>query len=115
MRRHTAWASRGQNCMTLRVLIADDEALSRGRLRDLIKAEPGIELVAECADGKQALDAIHTTSPDLVFLDIKMPELDGFDVIEALDGRPIPAIIFVTAHGEFAVRAFEVHAVDYLL
>jgi len=97
------------------VLIADDEALGRARLRDLVRSEPNLELVAECSDGLEALKAIREKSPDLVFLDVRMPELDGFAVLEALKGHRVPAVIFVTAHREFAVRAFEVHAVDYLL
>ncbi|HKQ39505.1 MAG TPA: LytTR family DNA-binding domain-containing protein [Verrucomicrobiae bacterium] len=101
--------------MTLRVLIADDEAPARTRLRDLVRSEPHLDLVAECADGLEALKCIRDRSPDLVFLDVRMPELDGFAVLEALKGHPVPAVIFVTAHHEFAVRAFEVHAVDYLL
>lgn len=101
--------------MNLRALIADDEALSRARLRELIEREADIQLVAECANGKEAVDAIRANSPDLVFLDIKMPELDGFGVINAVRAGSMPAVIFVTAHDEFAVRAFEVHAVDYLL
>ena len=101
--------------MKLRVLIADDEALSRARLRQFLGAEPNIEVVAECADGKETVKAIREKAPDLVFLDIRMPERDGFAVIEALSGGPVPAIIFVTAHDQFAARAFETHAVDYLL
>ena len=101
--------------MKLRVVIADDEALGRERLRRFLRAEPGAEVVAECADGKEALNAIRRQSPDLVFLDVKMPELDGFGVVEALQGDPHPAIIFVTAYDRFAVRAFEISAVDYLL
>ncbi len=101
--------------MKLRVLIADDESLSRERLRQFLRAEPRIEIVAECASGKETVNAIRENSPDLVFLDVKMPELDGFGVLEALSGTRLPAIIFVTAHDQFAVRAFEEHAVDYLL
>jgi two-component system LytT family response regulator len=101
--------------MRLRVLIADDEPLSRERLRQFLHAEEHTEIVAECGTGTETLDAITTTSPDLVFLDVRMPELDGFAVLERLgDNRP-PAIIFVTAHHEFAVRAFEIAAIDYLL
>jgi two-component system LytT family response regulator len=101
--------------MKLRVVIADDELLSRDRLRDLLTEEVGIELVGECSTGTQVLRAIRESSPDLVFLDIKMPDLDGFGVIEKLAGTRSPAIIFVTAYDHFALRAFEVHAVDYLL
>jgi two-component system LytT family response regulator len=101
--------------MKLRVLIADDELLSRERLRQFLRAEPGTELVAECSNGIEAVNAIQHNSPDLVFLDIKMPELDGFKVIEALNGTLLPAVIFVTAYDQFALQAFAIHAVDYLL
>jgi two-component system, LytTR family, response regulator len=101
--------------MKLRVLIADDEPLNRERLREFLRAEPSTEVVAECLDGMEAVNAIHQKSPDLVFLDVKMPELDGFGVLEALNGARLPAIIFVTAHDRYALRAFEAHAVDYLL
>jgi len=101
--------------MRLRVLIADDEPLSRQRVRRFLRGEPGIEIVAECADGKATVAAICKTSPDLLFLDVLMPEMDGFGVIEALNGHRPPAIVFVTAHDRFAVRAFETHGVDYLL
>jgi two-component system, LytTR family, response regulator len=101
--------------MNLKVLIVDDESLSRTRLRQLLSTEPHVEIVAECADGKSALEAIRQKSPDLVFLDIKMPELDGFGVIKSLLGGRIPAIIFVTAYDQFALQAFDVHAVDFLL
>lgn len=101
--------------MKLRILIVDDEPLSRQRLRRFVRAEPGTELVAECANGMEAVDVIREKSPDLVFLDVKMPELDGFGVVEALNGACPPAIIFVTGYDQFAVRAFETNAVDYLL
>jgi two-component system LytT family response regulator len=101
--------------MMARVLIVDDEALSRARLRELVQAEANLQLVAESTNGKEAIEAIGEKSPDLIFLDIRMPELDGFEVLEALKGGTAPAIIFVTAHDEFAVRAFDVHPVDYLL
>jgi len=93
----------------------DDEALARERLRQLLEAEAGIEIIGECADGREAVAAIRDASPDLVFLDVQMPELDGFGVLEALANRPMPLIVFVTAYDKFALRAFEVHAVDYLL
>jgi len=101
--------------MKLRVVIADDEPLSRLRLRRFVRAEPGTELVAECITGMEAVNVIREKSPDLVFLDVKMPELDGFGVVEAFNGACPPAIIFVTAYDQFAVRAFEANAVDYLL
>ena len=101
--------------MKIRTVIADDELLARERLRQLLQNEPEIELVAECADGQEAVAAIAKHSPDLVFLDIQMPELDGFGVLESMPAELAPVIVFVTAHDKFALRAFEVHAVDYLL
>lgn len=101
--------------MKLRVLIVDDEKLSRDRVRRFLGAEPGTEVVGECGNGTEAVTAIRQKIPDLVFLDVKMPELDGFGVLEALQGAHVPAIIFVTAYSQFAVQAFENHAVDYLL
>ena len=101
--------------MKIRTLIVDDEALARERLRQLLEAEAGIEIIGECADGREAVAAIRGASPDLVFLDVQMPELDGFGVLEALASQPMPLIVFVTAYDKFALRAFEVHAVDYLL
>jgi two-component system LytT family response regulator len=98
-----------------RTLIVDDEPLARERLRQLLAEHPEIELVGECADGREAVDAIQKQSPELIFLDIQMPELNGFEVLEAIHAEPMPIIVFVTAHDKFALRAFEVHAVDYLL
>src|SRR5581483_8590582 len=101
--------------MKIRTLIVDDEQLARERLRQLLQSEPEIQIVGECADGTQAVAAIHQESPEIIFLDVQMPELDGFGVLQALDLEPPPVVIFVTAHDKFALRAFEVHAVDYLL
>jgi two-component system, LytTR family, response regulator len=101
--------------MKIRTLIVDDEPLARERLRTFLEAQPDIRIIGECADGREAVKSIKGEKPDLVFLDVQMPELDGFSVLEALQGGPLPAIIFVTAHDKFALRAFEVHAVDYLL
>jgi two-component system LytT family response regulator len=101
--------------MKLRVLIAEDEPLSRERLRQLLEAETMTEIVAECATGQEALKAIQQTLPDIVFLDVKMPDLDGFGVIERLSEAHRPVIVFVTAYDRFALRAFEVNAADYLL
>ena len=100
--------------MKIRTLIVDDEMLARERLRQLLQTEPEIEVIGECTDGREALTAIQNGSPDLVFLDVQMPELDGFSVLEAIP-EPRPVVVFVTAHDKFALRAFEVHAVDYLL
>lgn len=101
--------------MKIRTLIVDDEPLARERLHALLEAEPDIEIVGECADGVQALATIRSAQPDLVFLDIQMPELDGFGVIAGLGPEKLPAVIFVTAYDRFALKAFEVHALDYLL
>jgi two-component system, LytTR family, response regulator len=97
----------------LRVIIVDDEALARQVLREHLLAQEDVEIIAECANGFEAVKAISEQQPDLVLLDIQMPKLDGFEVLE-LVGRSVP-VVFVTAYDEFAVRAFEVHAVDYLL
>ncbi|MFO1500500.1 MAG: LytTR family DNA-binding domain-containing protein [Verrucomicrobiota bacterium] len=101
--------------MKIRTLIVDDEPLARERLRKLLEAETDIEVIGESADGKAALEEANQARPDLIFLDVQMPELDGFGVIAGLAADPLPAIIFVTAYDQFALRAFEVHALDYLL
>lgn len=99
--------------MKLKTLIVDDEAPARERLRRLLAGNELIELVGEAKDGVEAVEMIEETSPDMVLLDIQMPVLDGFGVVEAL--QEPPAIIFVTAYDEYAIRAFEVNALDYLL
>ena len=99
----------------IRALIVDDEPLARERLMSLLASESDIEVAGQCANGAEALAAIEEKTPDLVFLDVQMPELDGFGVLAALEGEHRPAIIFVTAHDRFALKAFEVHAIDYLL
>lgn len=101
--------------MKLRVLIADDEPLACARLREFLQAEQEIEIVGEVADGAAAVKAIQKNAPDLVFLDVRMPELDGFAVLRALRPDRLPVIVFVTAHDQFALGAFEAHAADYLL
>jgi len=101
--------------MPIRVLLSDDEALARERLRGLLEDEPDLEIVAECGDGKSAISLIKREKPDLVFLDIQMPEIDGFGVVSALREGPLPLTIFVTAYDRYAMKAFEVHALDYLL
>jgi len=98
-----------------RVLVVDDEPLARERVRALLHGLPEIECIGECADGNSAVAAIRRDAPDIVLLDVQMPELDGFGVLSQLSGGKMPAIIFVTAHDQFALKAFEVHAVDYLL
>jgi len=97
----------------MRVMVVDDEELARGVLREYLAAHPDIRIVAECANGFEAVRAATETRPDLLLLDIQMPKLDGFEVLELLGGE-VP-VIFVTAYDEHALRAFEVHAVDYLL
>lgn len=99
---------------TIRVLIVDDEPLSRERIARLLGRRPDVEVVGECADGVEALGAIDSLTPDLVFLDVRMPELDGLGVVEALDQALGPHIVFVTAHDQYMERAFAVHALDYL-
>jgi two-component system, LytTR family, response regulator len=100
--------------MKLKVIVVDDEPLARERIRMLLAPEPDVQLVAECANGPEAVTAIRRETPDLVFLDIQMPEMDGFQMLRAL-GSPLPLVIFVTAFDEHAVRAFEAQALDYLL
>ena len=101
--------------MKLRVLIVDDEALARSRVRKMLADEPDVELLGECANGPEAVAAIRERQPDLVFLDVQMPEVSGFDVLRTLLPRELPAVIFVTAHDRHAIEAFEVNALDYLL
>jgi two-component system, LytTR family, response regulator len=101
--------------MKIRTLIVDDEPLARDRLRKLLEEEADVELIGECANGLEAVAAIKKDNPDLVFLDVQMPELDGFGVLSRLGADKMPAVVFVTAHDRFALQAFEVHALDYLL
>jgi two-component system LytT family response regulator len=99
----------------LRVVIVDDERLAREKVRSMLAAHPDVEVVAECSDGLEAVNEIRRLRPDLVFLDIQMPGSDGFDVLRRLKTQKLPAIVFVTAHDEYAIRAFEIEAIDYLL
>ena len=101
--------------MTLRTLIVDDEGVARRRVRRLLQLEPDVQIVGETGDGRSAVEAIEREHPDLVFLDVQMPELDGFEVVQRLPPSRLPAFVFVTAFDRYALRAFEVHAVDYLL
>ena len=101
--------------MTLRTILVDDEVMARRRMRRLLAGVRDVAIVAECANGAEALAAIRDEAPDLVLLDVQMPELDGFEVIEHLGGSRLPSVIFVTAFDEYAMRAFDVHAIDYLL
>ncbi len=99
----------------LRVIVVDDEPLARERLRNFLVREAGVCVVAECQNGEEAVVAVRRETPDVVFLDVQMPGLNGFEVLRKLNGSSPPAVIFTTAHDQYAVRAFEVHAVDYLL
>ena len=99
----------------IRVVIVDDEPLARQRLRRLLTAEDGVEIVEECASGLEAIDAVERLSPDLLLLDVQMPGLDGFGVVAELAEDAMPLIVFVTAFDEHALKAFDVHAVDYVL
>jgi two-component system LytT family response regulator len=99
--------------MKLRAVIADDEELARRLLREYLKAEPDIEIVAECGNGFEAVKAMNEQKPDVVFLDVQMPKLDGFEVLEVVDSEA--AVVFVTAFDQYAMRAFDAAAVDYLL
>ncbi len=96
-------------------VIADDEPLARERIRTLLAAFPQVTIVGEARDGKEALKIINELHPSLLFLDVQMPEMDGFAVLDQIDSDAAPAVIFVTAYDAFALRAFEVHAIDYLL
>lgn len=99
----------------LRVLIVDDERICRSGLARLLDADPQVEIAGECANGLDAVAAIRVQRPDLVFLDIQMPEMDGFEVLRSLAPEETPRVVFVTAYDQYAIRAFEVHALDYLL
>jgi two-component system LytT family response regulator len=101
--------------MSLRVLIVDDEALARRTIRSLLEEKIDVQIVGESGSGIEALEIIEREKPDLIFLDVQMPEMNGFQVLENIDSEELPEIIFVTAYDQFALKAFEVHAVDYLL
>ncbi|MBE7501304.1 MAG: response regulator transcription factor [Verrucomicrobiales bacterium] len=101
--------------MSLRTLIVDDEALARERLRSFLAGESDIEIIGECGDGAEAIEVLEREQPDLLFLDVQMPELDGFGVLEAARPARPPVVIFTTAFSQHALKAFEVHALDYLL
>jgi two-component system LytT family response regulator len=101
--------------MTIRAVIVDDEPLARRRIRDLLAAAPDVDVVAECANGRDAIGAIEASPPDLLFLDIQMPQIDGFDVLAAIGVGRVPVVVFVTSYDQFAVRAFEAQALDYLM
>ena len=99
----------------IRALIADDEALARKFIRRMLKDDHDVEILGECSNGKETVAMIRKENPDLVFLDVQMPEMDGFAVLEAIGIESLPEIIFATAYEQYAIRAFELHALDYLL
>lgn len=101
--------------MKIRTLIVDDEALARDRVKRFLRDEKDISIVGECSNGKEAISAIERLKPDLVFLDIQMPEKNGFEVVREIGRDILPAFIFVTAYDHYALQAFDVHALDYLL
>ena len=101
--------------MKIRTLIVDDEPLARERLRTLLSAEADIEVIGERGDGPGAVEAIRRDAPDLVFLDVQIPEIDGFGVIERIGIEHAPVVVFVTAYDQYAIRAFEISAIDYVL
>ena len=104
--------------MTIQLVLADDEILARQKLRRLLRDQADCEVVGECATAAETVALVRATRPDVVFLDIRMPDMDGFDVVDALSAEPdfsMPCIVFTTAYDQYAVRAFEVHAIDYLL
>jgi len=99
----------------IRVLIADDELLARQFIRGLLEQHDEVEIVSECKNGREAVAMIRKNEPDLVFLDVQMPGMDGFAVLEAIEGDKLPEVVFTTAYESYALRAFELHALDYLL
>jgi two-component system LytT family response regulator len=99
----------------IRALIVDDEPIARQGLRTLLAAETAIEIIGECRNGREAVKAICEQSPDLVFLDVQMPKMSGFDVVAELGAANMPAVVFVTAYDQYAIKAFEIDAMDYLL
>src|ERR1700704_2987287 len=99
----------------IRALIVDDEPLARTAIRNMLRRHDEVKICGECETGREAVAAIESQSPDLVFLDIQMPEMDGFGVLAAISSDCLPRVIFVTAYDDYAVHAFEVHALDYLL
>jgi two-component system LytT family response regulator len=112
---HTRPEQKRTNVKKIRTLIVDDEPLARERLATLLGSEADIEVVAQCRDGEEAVAAIQDHTPDLVFLDVQMPQMNGFDVIEAVGTDRMPLVIFVTAYDQHALKAFQVRALDYIL
>jgi two-component system, LytTR family, response regulator len=111
----TAVAPAERSASRIRTLVADDEPLARERLRALLARHVDIEIIGECSNGADAINAIKRLQPDLVLLDVEMPQGDGFAVLEALEPEALPAVVFVSAHDQYALRAFEAHALDYIL
>lgn len=101
--------------MKIRTLIVDDEPLARERVRRFLRDESDVEIIGECGNGAEAIKTIKSEKPDLVFLDIQMPEKNGFEVIKSLDAKTLPTVIFVTAYDQYALQAFDASALDYLL
>lgn len=101
--------------MSWRAIIADDEPLARERIRTLLAGDREVDIVGECGSGLEAIAAIRNLGPDLLFLDVQMPELDGLEILRKVGAGAVPAVIFVTAYDQYAIQAFEVHALDYLL
>src|SRR6476660_1641852 len=99
----------------IRTLVVDDEELARDRIQSLLAEQPDVEIVGVCTDGPSAVETIDKTQPDLVLLDVQMPGMDGFEVIDNIDKNHAPAVVFVTSHDAHALRAFEIHALDFLL
>ncbi len=99
----------------LKVLIIDDEALARARVRQMLSNNDSVEVLAECQSGAEAIDMIHDKRPDLIYLDIQLSDMTGFDVLEAIPKQMMPMVIFVTAFDEYAIKAFDVFSFDYLL
>src|SRR5258708_32171840 len=99
----------------LTALIVDDEPLARDGLRMLLAGDPHVAAILEAKNGREAVTAVRAQQPDLVFLDVQMPEMDGFSVVEEVGPAQMPAVVFVTAHDRYAIRAFEINAIDYLL
>ena len=106
---------RDSHPMKIRTLIVDDEPLARSRIRSLLAHDSSVDVIGECSDGQKAVSAISELTPDLVFLDVQMPAMDGFEVIKTIPADQMPTVIFVTAYDGYALKAFEVNALDYLL
>jgi two-component system LytT family response regulator len=115
MERNASVRTSARSATMIRAILVDDEPLALRKLRRLLATERDVQIVAECSDGKAAVDVIRRQAPDLAFLDIQIPERDGFQVVESLRPEELPVIVFVTAYDEYALRAFDAHALDYLL